>query len=420
MKELENDNRLVFGKSIREKYYLREREKIGAQLSNIWTDIPGNTLGYTQENVNYPTQKPEALLERIIKASSNEGDLVADFFCGSGTTAAVAEKLGRKWIAADLGKFAIHTTRKRMIGVQRQLKKDGKNYRAFEILNLGKYERQHYIGVNENLREEEKRQQLKARETAFLELILNAYHAERVSGFNTFHGKKNGRMVVVGPVNMPVTRLFVEEVFLECRTLKITKVDVLGFEFTGGISGLKRIPSFTNFYLVLACVVVTCLVIHMVMKSHHGRAILAIRENEIAAESSGINTTYYKVMAFSLSAFFAGVAGCLYAGHIGSLVPKDFGFMKSIEILVNVVLGGLGSMVGSVLSASVLTILPEALRAFEDYRMVAYSLALIVVMIFKPSGLMGQYDFSMSRILEKRLNRGGRKTAAQAKGGKGE
>ena len=196
--------------------------------------------------------------------------------------------------------------------------------------------------------------------------------------------------------------------------------DVLGFEFTGGISGLKRIPSFTNFYLVLACVVVTCLVIHMVMKSHHGRAILAIRENEIAAESSGINTTYYKVMAFSLSAFFAGVAGCLYAGHIGSLVPKDFGFMKSIEILVNVVLGGLGSMVGSVLSASVLTILPEALRAFEDYRMVAYSLALIVVMIFKPSGLMGQYDFSMSRILEKLLNRGGRKTAVQAKGGKGE
>ena len=125
-------------------------------------------------------------------------------------------------------------------------------------------------------------------------------------------------------------------------------------------------------------------------------------------------------MAFSLSAFFAGVAGCLYAGHIGSLVPKDFGFMKSIEILVNVVLGGLGSMIGSVLSASVLTILPEALRAFEDYRMVAYSLALIVVMIFKPSGLMGQYDFSMSRILEKLLNRGGRKTAAQAKGGKGE
>ena len=142
--------------------------------------------------MGYPTQKPEALLERIIKASSNEGDLVADFFCGSGTTAAVAEKLGRKWIATDLGKFAIHTTRKRMIGVQRQLKKDGKDYRAFEILNLGKYERQHYVGVNEDLREEEKQHQLAAKEAAFLELILRAYRAEQVEGFATFHGNVPG------------------------------------------------------------------------------------------------------------------------------------------------------------------------------------------------------------------------------------
>ena len=104
-----------------------------------------------------PTQKPEALLERIIKASSNEGDLVADFFCGSGTTAAVAEKLGRKWIATDLGKFAIHTTRKRMIGVQRELKKKNENYRAFDSAHLGKYERQHYIGVNPNLPEKSRR-----------------------------------------------------------------------------------------------------------------------------------------------------------------------------------------------------------------------------------------------------------------------
>ena len=87
------------------------------------------------------------MLDRIIKSSSNEGDIIADFFCGSGTTFAVAEKLGRKWIGSDLGKFAIHTTRKRMIGVQRELKSEGKNYRAFEILNLGKYERQHYIGI---------------------------------------------------------------------------------------------------------------------------------------------------------------------------------------------------------------------------------------------------------------------------------
>src|SRR4030067_3852541 len=116
------------------------------------------------EYLAYRTQKPEVLVERILQASSNEGDLVADFFCGSGTTAAVAEKLDRKWICTDLGKFAIHTTRKRLIGVQRQLKADGKNYRAFEILNLGKYERQHYIGANPNLREAAQQKQLAEKE----------------------------------------------------------------------------------------------------------------------------------------------------------------------------------------------------------------------------------------------------------------
>ena len=168
-------------------------------------------------------------------ASSNEGDLVADFFCGSGTTAAVAEKLGRKWIVSDLGKFGIHTTRKRLIGVQRQLKADGKNYRAFEILNLGKYERQHYIGVNPSLREAEQQKQLEEKEAAFLDLILRAYRAEKTDGFATFHGKKAGRLVAVGPVNLPVTRLFVEEVILECRKKHITRVDILGFEFEMGL-----------------------------------------------------------------------------------------------------------------------------------------------------------------------------------------
>jgi DNA modification methylase len=187
------------------------------------------------KKVGYPTQKHEALLERIIKASSNEGDLVADFFCGSGTTASVAEKLGRKWIVSDLGKFAIHTTRKRMIGVQRGLKADGKDYRAFEILNLGKYERQHYIGVNPNLREEQRQKQIEEKEAAFLDLILSAYRAEKTTGFATFHGKKAGRLVAVGPVNLPVTRLFVEEVILECRKKHITKVDILGFEFEMGL-----------------------------------------------------------------------------------------------------------------------------------------------------------------------------------------
>lgn len=193
------------------------------------------TKSASKEFIGYPTQKPEKLLERVIKASSNEGDIVCDFFCGSGTTLAVAEKLGRKWIGTDLGKFAIHTTRKRMIDVQRQLKKDGKEFRAFEILNLGKYERQHYIGVNPNLRDEEKRKQLEEKEKKFVELILYAYRAAKTDGFKTFHGKKNNRLVAIGPINLPVTSLFIEEVILECRKKHITKVDVLAFEFEMGI-----------------------------------------------------------------------------------------------------------------------------------------------------------------------------------------
>jgi len=208
-------------------------KKDGKMAPDYW-DLPIVNKTY-EESAGYPTQKPEALLKRIIKASSNEGDLVADFFCGSGTTAAMAEKLGRKWIVSDLGKFAIHTTRKRMIGVQRQLKDEGKDYRAFEILNLGKYERQHFIGINPDLREEERQKQIEEKEAAFLDLILSAYRAEKTTGFATFHGKKAGRLVAIGPVNLPVTRLFVEEIILECRQKHITKVDILGFEFEMGL-----------------------------------------------------------------------------------------------------------------------------------------------------------------------------------------
>ena len=212
------------------RYYMKD----GTLCLDYWDDIP-QLNQVARDRTGYPTQKPAELAERIIKASCNEGDLVADFFCGSGTTAVVAEKLGRKWIVSDLGKFGIHTTRKRLIGVQRQLKAEGKDYRAFEILNLGKYERQHYIGVNPNLREEEQRNQIEEKEAAFVDLILRAYRAEKTTGFASFHGKKAGRLVTVGPVNLPVTRLFVEEIILECRKKHITKVDILGFEFEMGL-----------------------------------------------------------------------------------------------------------------------------------------------------------------------------------------
>ena len=235
MEKLEAEDALYYSKNGLpwKKLYLDEMS--GVVASTIWTDINPVHAQDKAQRVDYPTQKPEALLERIVNASSNEGDLVADFFCGSGTMAAVAEKLARKWICADLGKFAIHTTRKRMIGVQRQLKADGKTYRAFEILNLGKYERQHFVGINPSLREEEQQQQLAAKEAAFLDLILKAYRAEKLEQFAAFHGKKAGRLVAVGPVNLPVTRLFVEEIILECRKKRFTRVDILGFEFEMGL-----------------------------------------------------------------------------------------------------------------------------------------------------------------------------------------
>jgi adenine-specific DNA-methyltransferase len=234
MKRLDEEGKLHFTKAggIRLKRYWDETP--GVPLQALWDDIfPVNSQA--KERISYPTQKPEALLERIIKASSNEGDLVADFFCGSGTTLSVAEKLGRKWIGSDLGKFAIHTTRKRLIGVQRQLKTDGKDYRAFEILNLGKYERVHYIGVNVNLREEERQKQLEQKERDFIALILRAYRAEAIENFRCFQGKKAGRLVAVGPVNLPVTRLFAEEIILECREKRISRVDILAFEFEMGL-----------------------------------------------------------------------------------------------------------------------------------------------------------------------------------------
>ena len=156
--------------------------------------------------------------------------------------------------------------------------------------------------------------------------------------------------------------------------------------------------------MTYACLIVTIYVIHTVMHSRHGRAILSIRGNEIAAECCGINLTVYKVFAFALSAFFAGIAGAVYGGFQTSLFPASFDFMASINILVMVVLGGMGSMTGAVIAATVLTALPSLMQAFSSYRMVIYSLLLIVVMIFKPSGLMGQKDISLVRFIEKLIN----------------
>ena len=227
--------KLYYNKDGSERRVYLESSK-GRPLTDTWDDVIGfQTSNNTGEFIGYPTQKPEGLMNRIIKTSSNENDIVCDFFVGSGTTASVCEKLNRKWICSDLGKFSIHTTRKRLLSAQRELKKDGKNYRAFEILNLGKYQTQHFISEEKDERDENKKRLQSKKESEFISLILNAYKSESVKGFKTFHGKKSNRMVSIGPVNQPLSRLHVEEVIEECLDHKITKVDILGFEYEMGL-----------------------------------------------------------------------------------------------------------------------------------------------------------------------------------------
>jgi site-specific DNA-methyltransferase (adenine-specific)/adenine-specific DNA-methyltransferase len=232
LKRVKIDGRMVNARDAAGNVIYQERAS--RVVDNVWRLSMLQPADKT-ENLFYPTQKPETLTERIITACSNEGDLVADFFCGSGTTAAVAEKLGRKWLASDLGKFGIHTTRKRLIEVQRALKKEGKPFRAFEVLNLGRYERAAYLNVSGRLTGKKKEQALAKKEQDFRDLILKAYRAEPLSDTAFFHGKSGGRLVVVGPINLPVGRLFVEEVITECRKRGATRVDILAFEFEMGL-----------------------------------------------------------------------------------------------------------------------------------------------------------------------------------------
>lgn len=192
-------------------------------------------MSFSSEKVGYDTQKNTNLLERIIKASSNPGDLVADFFCGSGTTMVAAERLGRKWLGSDLGRFAVHTSRKRLIDVQREQKAAGKPYRSFEILNLGKYERQYFVGINPTLSDDERITQAVLKEERFLGLILAAYKAQRVYQLPYVHGRKGDTLVVVGPLEAPVTLDDVSNIIEEAVKRRWPKVDILGFEFEMGL-----------------------------------------------------------------------------------------------------------------------------------------------------------------------------------------
>ena len=231
MEELEKKDLLFYsGNGVaRFKRYLDKSEGVPPQ--DIWLGL-SNVNSQSNERLNYPTQKPEELIERIIKSSSNENDLVADFFCGSGTTLAVAEKLNRKWIGSDLGKFAIHTSRKRLISIQRNKEKNNENFRPFEVLNLGKYQREFFF--KDYLYKE---RDLKNDQAAnhYYDLILNAYKAKKVEGFDLIKGLRNNKAVAIGPFNLQVTRLFVERAIQECVQKKVTSIDILGFDFEMGL-----------------------------------------------------------------------------------------------------------------------------------------------------------------------------------------
>ena len=218
------------GQASGQKPYKRYVDEIilqGKPISDVWSDLQF-LRGNHPERENYPTQKPERLLERIIKASSKEGSLVADFFCGSGTTLVVAEKLGRRWIGCDLGRWGIHVTRKRLLGID--------NCKPFEVLNLGKYERQYWQGVTFG----KKTNKPIAKQTLYeyLAFILMLYGAQPVSGLQHLHGKKSKTMVHIGAVDAPVTIDEIDTSVEECSKLKQNELHVLGWEWEMGLQNL--------------------------------------------------------------------------------------------------------------------------------------------------------------------------------------
>lgn len=196
-------------------------------------------------------------------------------------------------------------------------------------------------------------------------------------------------------IGIPTLRLKGD--YLAIATLgmaEIVRVIFLNMEITNGAAGLNGIPRFANWLWLCFFTVATIVIINNFIRSSHGRACISIREDEIAAESMGINTTKYKVMAFALGAFFAGVAGALYASYFYFLKPDLFGFLKSIDILVIVVLGGMGSLTGSIIAAILLAVLTTFLQSFTAVRMIVYAVILVAIMIFRPQGLMGSKEIT--------------------------
>lgn len=192
-------------------------ESTERQIDNVWR-IRALQPANKEEKVDYDTQKPVDLIERILSASTNEGDLVADFFCGSGTTGIAAERLGRRWILADLGRFAIHTSRKRLLNT---------GARPFTVQNLGKYERHRWVQANGSFKD-------------YIKFILELYHADPIEGFKNLHGKKGTTFVRIGTVDAPVTLTDIQETLNECKENNIRGLDVLGWEWEMGLHDMVR------------------------------------------------------------------------------------------------------------------------------------------------------------------------------------
>ena len=182
---------------------------------------------------------------------------------------------------------------------------------------------------------------------------------------------------------------------------EIIRVAFCNFEITGGGKTMSGITKLSNFYWCFWVMVICVTLLYMYVRSRYGRTVTAIREDYIAAASSGINVTYYKVLTFAISAFFAGIGGAMYAHYMTAMIPTNFNFMYSAEFLTEVIIGGTGSLTGSIIGATFLSALPEAMREFANYRMLAYSVILVLVMIFKPSGIFGTYEFSLTGTLSK-------------------
>lgn len=242
-------------------------------------------------------------------------------------------------------------------------------------------------------------------------MAIGAYAAAIIGSKSPTYGAFFGAMIIGALlsgavallVGIPTLRLKGD--YLAVATLGVSEIIrifiINGGSITNGAAGILGIPNFTTWQMVYFFVVITTIATLNFLRSPIGRSTLSVREDEIAAESVGVNTTKIKIIAFVFGAITASIAGSLQAGFIGSVVPKDYTFINSINVLIIVVFGGLGSITGAIVSAIVLGILNMLLQDVASVRMIIYALALVLIMIFRPGGLLGTWELSLSRFFKK-------------------